>query len=70
MGALGKESPVKRCQLCGSAMRVDAELMEGERHYCWYKCLNINCGGIFLVQKTIRKRPGVESQESASAAAG
>lgn len=51
-------------------MRMDAELLEGDRHYCWYKCLNINCGGIFLVQKSTRKRPEVESQESANAAAG
>lgn|GEM_PF-6000794 len=61
---------MKRCQLCGSTMRVDAELVEGDRHYCWFKCLNINCGGIFLVQKSVRKKPVAESQESASAAAG
>lgn len=67
---MGKEDPVKRCQLCGSTMRVDAELIEGDRHYCWFKCLNIKCGGIFLVQKSVQKRQDVKSEESASTAAG
>ncbi|MCD6405017.1 MAG: hypothetical protein J7M19_04260 [Planctomycetes bacterium] len=48
---------MKRCQMCGSAMRLDAELVEGERHYLWYKCTNLDCGAIFLVQEPIRKAP-------------
>ncbi len=64
----GKEDLMKRCQLCGSTMRVDAELIEGDRHYCWFKCLNIKCGGIFLVQKSVRKRDEVESQQASTAA--
>lgn len=61
---------MKRCQICGSAMRLDAELTEGDRHYTWFKCLNFNCGAIFLVQKSLAKRPAIEAQESANAAAG
>ena len=60
---------MKRCRLCNSAMRLDAELIEGERHYSWFKCLNINCGGIFLVQKSPHKKTDVRTPESASAAA-
>jgi len=64
---------MKRCQLCGSAMRVDAELLEGERHYTWFKCLNINCGSIFLIQTSLKKKSEAEPESAdhqASAAAG
>jgi len=37
--------------MCGSPMRIDAELIEGQRRYHWYKCTNLNCGQIFLVQE-------------------
>jgi hypothetical protein len=58
---------VKQCQMCGSPMRVDAELVEGQRRYHWYKCTNINCGAIFLVQEglvrasTVPQRPAANS---------
>jgi hypothetical protein len=54
--------------MCGSAMRIDAELTEGERHYTWFKCMNINCGSVFLVQKSLQKRPvvGTEAQTNAA----
>jgi hypothetical protein len=32
-------------------MRVDAELVEGQRQYHWYKCTNLKCGAVFLVQE-------------------
>jgi hypothetical protein len=51
-------------------MRLDAELIEGDRHYSWFKCLNIDCGGIFLVQKSPNRKAEAKTQESASAAAG
>ncbi len=59
---------MKRCQMCGSAMRIDAELTEGERHYTWYKCLNLNCGAVFLVQKPLAKQPPVDNQVQTHAA--
>jgi hypothetical protein len=59
---------MKRCQMCGSAMRIDAELTEGERHYTWFKCLNISCGAVFLVQKPLQKRAPVEAQAQTNAA--
>ena len=50
---------MKRCQMCGSAMRLDAELVEGQRQYLWYKCTNLACGAIFLVQQQTAKNPPV-----------
>lgn len=44
---------MKRCQMCGSGMRLDAELVEGQKQYFWYKCTSMKCGAIFLVQKRI-----------------
>ena len=61
---------MKRCQMCGSAMRMDAELTEGDRHYTWFKCLNFNCGAIFLVQRSLSKKPVMQTPQSASTAAG
>ena len=53
---------MKQCQMCGSPMRIDAELVEGQRQYHWYKCTNMKCGAIFLVQerivRTTRVQPG------------
>ena len=54
---------MKRCQMCGSAMRIDAELTEGERHYTWFKCLSLNCGAVFLVQRPLHGRAPVEQQQ-------
>jgi hypothetical protein len=52
-------------------MRIEAELIEGERSYTWYKCLNMNCGGVFLAQrKAAAKAPAVQSEAQANAAAG
>ena len=42
---------MKRCQVCGAQMRIDAELVEGQRQYHWYKCTNLKCGAVFLVQE-------------------
>ena len=51
--------------MCGSPMRIDAELMEGQRRYCWYKCTNIRCGAIFLVQDRIREeQPAARRQQA------
>ncbi len=62
---------MKRCMMCGSAMRIEAELTEGERCYIWYKCLNINCGSVFLAQhKSVQAAPVADSQTQANAAAG
>ena len=62
---------MKRCMMCGSAMRIEAELTEGERSYTWFKCLNMNCGGVFLAQrKATAKAPVVEPEAQASTAAG
>ncbi len=36
-------------------MRVDAELVEGQRHYHWFKCTSLQCGAIFLVQERVKK---------------
>lgn len=44
---------MKKCQVCGAQMRVDAELVEGQRQYNWYKCTSLDCGEIFLVQERI-----------------
>lgn len=46
---------MKACQMCGSSMRVDAELVEGQRHYHWFKCTSLQCGAIFLVQERVKK---------------
>ena len=56
---------MKQCQMCGAPMRVDAELVEGQRRYHWYKCTNINCGAIFLVQERLA-RPGAVPQHPAA----
>ena len=62
---------MKRCKMCGSAMNVAAELTEGGRHYTWYKCLNINCGSVFLVQKPISNASlKVDTKAQANAVAG
>ena len=61
---------MKRCQMCGSSMSVAAELTEAERHYTWFKCLNISCGAVFLVQKSIDKTGVPKKEEQANAAAG
>lgn len=61
---------MKRCQMCGSTMSVAAELTEAERHYTWFKCLNISCGAVFLVQKSTDKGAAASEQEQANAAAG
>ncbi|MHC4713553.1 MAG: hypothetical protein ACYTAN_09840 [Planctomycetota bacterium] len=60
---------MKQCQMCGSPMRVDAELVEGQRRYHWYKCTNMKCGAIFLVQERIARRSAARRSAAKSAMA-
>jgi hypothetical protein len=50
-------------------MRVDAELVEGQRRYHWYKCTNMKCGAIFLVQERIARRSAARRSAAKSAMA-
>ena len=57
---------MKQCQMCGSPMRIDAELVEGQRQYHWYKCTNLECGAIFLVQERIVRTTRIEASGAAA----
>ncbi len=63
-----RRAKMKRCQMCGRAMRLDAELVEGQRHYLWHKCMNIKCGAIFLVQERMTEDAPAEHQETLNSA--
>lgn len=50
--------------MCGSPMRIDAELVEGQRQYHWFKCTNMQCGAIFLVQERIVRTTRIPDAET------
>jgi len=47
-------------------MRIDAELVEGQRQYKWFKCTNLQCGAIFLVQERIVRTTRVHTEGSSA----
>lgn len=61
---------MEKCQVCGAQMRMDAELVEGQRQYNWYKCTSLECGEVFLVQeRVLRTVPATPTSQTPSRAA-